>query len=91
MSAKSIICCCGSGLGSSLLVRMNVEKAIKELGYSGIEVQHSSLSTAANGVADLFVIGKDLEASASELENKIILENILDMAELKEKLQTKLD
>lgn len=65
-------------------------KIMKELGYSGIEVLHSSLSTAANGVADLFVIGKDLEASASELENKIVLDNILDMTELKEKLETKL-
>ena len=90
MTVKSILCCCGSGLGSSLLVRMNVEKIMKELGYSGIEVLHSSLSTAANGVADLFVIGKDLEASASELENKIVLDNILDMTELKEKLETKL-
>ena len=90
MTVKSIMCCCGSGLGSSLLVRMNVEKIMKELGYSGIEVLHSSLSTAANGVADLSVIGKDLEASASELENKIVLDNILDMTELKEKLETKL-
>ena len=90
MTVKSIRCCCGSGMGSSLLVRMNVEKIMKELGYSGIEVLHSSLSTAANGVADLFVIGKDLEASASELENKIVLDNILDMTELKEKLETKL-
>ncbi len=90
MTVKSIMCCCGSGLGSSLLVRMNVEKIMKESGYSGIEVLHSSLSTAANGVADLFVIGKDLEASASELENKIVLDNILDMTELKEKLETKL-
>ena len=90
MTVKSIMCCCGSGLGSSLLVRMNVEKIMKELGYSGIEVLHSSLSTAANGVADLFVIGKDLEASASELENKIVLDNILDMTEFKEKLETKL-
>ena len=90
MSVKSIMCCCGSGLGSSLLVRMNVEKAVKELGFSGIDVQHSSLSSAVNGAADLFVIGKDLEASAGELENKIILDNILDMEELKSKLQTKL-
>lgn len=90
MSVKSIMCCCGSGLGSSLLVRMNVEEAVKELGFSGIDVQHSSLSSAVNGAADLFVIGKDLEASAGELENKIILDNILDMEELKAKLQTKL-
>ena len=56
----SIMCCCGSGLGSSMLVRMNVEKALKKLGASGISVSHSSLSDAAEGAADLFVVGKDL-------------------------------
>lgn len=91
MKIKSIMCCCGSGLGSSLLVRMNVEKVVKELGYSGIEVQHSSLSNAANGVADLFVIGRDLESSASNLDQKIVLENILDMEELKNKLKEKFE
>lgn len=30
---KSIMCCCGSGLGSSMLVRMNVEKLCKRLEY----------------------------------------------------------
>ena len=28
MTVKSIMCCCGSGLGSSLLVRMNVGAAL---------------------------------------------------------------
>ena len=32
---KSIMCCCGSGLGSSLMIRLNVEKALKKLGISG--------------------------------------------------------
>ena len=28
MAIKKIMCCCGSGLGSSMLVRMNVEKVL---------------------------------------------------------------
>ena len=42
MAIKKIMCCCGSGLGSSMLVRMNVEKVLNKLGKSGIEVTHSS-------------------------------------------------
>ena len=44
---KSIMCCCGSGLGSSMLVRMNVEKTLQKIGVSGVSVTHSSLSDAA--------------------------------------------
>ena len=32
MGIKKIMCCCGSGLGSSLMIRLNVEKALKKLG-----------------------------------------------------------
>ena len=53
---KSIMCCCGSGLGSSMLVRMNVEKTLQKIGVSGVSVTHSSLSDAAEGAADLFVV-----------------------------------
>jgi|GEM_PF-3916903 len=35
---KSIMCCCGSGLGSSMLVRMNVEKTLQKIGVSGVSV-----------------------------------------------------
>ena len=76
----SIMCCCGSGLGSSMLVRMNVEKALKKLGASGISVSHSSLSDAAEGAADLFVVGKDLANFVKELPRVIILDNIMDKA-----------
>lgn len=87
---QSIMCCCGSGLGSSMLVRMNVEKVLKKLGMSGISISHSSLSDATEGAADLFVVGKDLEEFVHVLSNKIVLDNIMDMNELEEKLRAKL-
>ena len=87
----SIMCCCGSGLGSSMLVRMNVEKALKKLGASGISVSHSSLSDAAEGAADLFVVGKDLANFVKELPRVIILDNIMDKAELETKLKTEIE
>ena len=73
---KSIMCCCGSGLGSSMLVRMNVEKTLQKIGVSGVSVTHSSLSDAAEGAADLFVV---------------ILDNIMDKAELENKLRAEFE
>ncbi|MDD3185016.1 MAG: PTS sugar transporter subunit IIB [Anaerostipes sp.] len=86
---QSIMCCCGSGLGSSMLVRMNVEKALQKLEISGVSVSHSSLSDAQEGAADLFVVGKDLEEFVKSLPEVIVLDNIMDKAELEEKLKTK--
>lgn len=87
MAIKKIMCCCGSGLGSSMLVRMNVEKVLNKLGKSGIEVTHSSLSDASETAADLFVVGGDLAAIVEHLPHKIILDNIMDMNELEGKLK----
>lgn len=90
MEIKRIMCCCGSGLGSSMLVRMNVEKALDKLGYKGMDVTHSSVSDATETAADLFVVGKDLANFVSNLPCVIILDNIMDKAELETKLQEKL-
>lgn len=87
MEIKRIMCCCGSGLGSSMLVRMNVEKVLKKLGKVGIDVTHSSLSDASETAADLFVVGGDLESFVDHLPRKIILSNIMDIEELETKLQ----
>ena len=88
---KSIMCCCGSGLGSSMLVRMNVEKTLQKIGVSGVSVTHSSLSDAAEGAADLFVVGKDLENFVKQLPRVVILDNIMDKTELENKLRTEFE
>lgn len=86
MEVRNIMCCCGSGLGSSMLVRMNVEKVLSKLGYSDIEVTHSSVSDATEGAADLFIVGKDLEEFVATLPHVIVLDNIMDMNELETKI-----
>lgn len=91
MEIKKIMCCCGSGLGSSMLVRLNVEKVLKKYGLQNdIEVIHSSVSDAVEGAADLFVVGSDLEEFVGTLPNKIVLNNIMDVNELETKLKAKL-
>ncbi|MBP9477272.1 MAG: PTS sugar transporter subunit IIB [Sebaldella sp.] len=82
-----IMAVCGSGLGSSFLVEMNIKKVLVKIGVEA-EVEHSDLSSATPGTADLFVMGKDIAESASVPEDKlIVLNNIVDMVELEEKLR----
>lgn len=87
MEIKSIMCCCGSGLGSSMLVRMNVEKVLKKIGVTGVDVIHSSVSDATDSAADLFIVGGDLATFVRNLPRVIILDNIMDMEELETKIK----
>lgn len=91
MEIKKIMCCCGSGLGSSLIIRMNVEKVLKKMGRTDIEVLHSSLSDASANSADLFVVGGDLENFTSSFPRVILLSNIMAISELEEKLAKELN
>ena len=92
MAIKKIMCACGSGLGSSLMVQMNIDDVLAELGRSDISVDHTTISDVQPGAADLFVIGRDLESFISGIpeEQRIVLTNIVDKDELRTKLQEKL-
>ncbi len=59
-----IMAICGSGLGSSFMVEMNIKKVLKKMGVEA-EVEHSDLSSATPGAADVFVMAKDIADSAS--------------------------
>ncbi|NIY46022.1 PTS sugar transporter subunit IIB [Cedecea colo] len=81
-----IMAICGSGLGSSFMVEMNIKKALKKMNIEA-EVEHSDLSSATPGAADLFVMAKDIADSASVPDSKlIVLTNIIDINELENKL-----
>jgi PTS system ascorbate-specific IIB component len=75
------------GLGTSLLAKMNVEKALKGIGVSGVSVEHSSISDALVSKFDLYVVSKDLSKEVSSLSNVVILDNIMDGKELETKLR----
>lgn len=92
MAVKKIMCACGSGLGSSLMVQMNIDDVLAELGRSDISVDHTTISDVQPGAADLFVIGRDLESFIGGIpeEQRIVLTNIVDKDELRAKLQEKL-
>ncbi len=83
-----IMAICGSGLGSSFMVEMNIKKILKKLNIEA-EVEHSDLSSATPGAADLFVMAKDIAESASVPDNQlVVINNIIDINELENKLST---
>ena len=75
---------CGSGLGSSFMVQMNIESILSELGVTGVEVEHYDLGGADPSDADIWIVGRDLEDSAGHLGDVRVLNSIIDMDELKE-------
>jgi PTS system ascorbate-specific IIB component len=86
-----ILVCCGSGLGSSFMIEMNVQNVLKELGVVGVEVDHSDLGSAKGYGADLYVGTRDIAPELETIGKPVIsLNNMLDIEELRKKLSEKL-
>ncbi|GAL60186.1 ascorbate-specific phosphotransferase system enzyme IIB component [Pseudescherichia vulneris NBRC 102420] len=78
---------CGSGLGSSFMMEMNIKKVLKNLNVVA-DVEHSDLGSVTPDVADVFVMAKDIAYSANLPENKIIIiNNIIDLKEIEQKIR----
>jgi PTS system ascorbate-specific IIB component len=82
-----IMAICGSGLGSSFMLEMNVQQILAELGVSGIDVEHSDLSSATPDQADLFIAAKDIAEGMGHLGEVIVIDSIIDMDGLRSKLR----
>ncbi|MBM7702389.1 PTS sugar transporter subunit IIB [Metabacillus iocasae] len=81
-----ILTVCGSGLGSSFMLEMNINSILAELGVTNVEVNHSDVSSATSDMADLFIVAKDIAESVEPLGDVLVLNSIIDMDELREKL-----
>ncbi len=77
---------CSTGLGSSFMVHMNIETALKDLGIKGVEVDHTDLGSAGADSADVFFVGRDLEDAVQDLGDVVVLDSIIDQDELIEKV-----
>lgn len=81
-------CVCGSGLGSSLLMEMNVKAVLDKLNVQYESVEHTNLNSfSANGV-DFAVVGADIAPALDfPKERMVVLQNILSKDELEIKLR----
>jgi len=79
---------CGSGLGSSFMIEMNINSVLSELEVNGVEVSHYDMGSASPDLADVFFVGGDLANSARHLGEVVVLNSIIDMDELREKVKS---
>ncbi|MBA4493537.1 PTS sugar transporter subunit IIB [Paenactinomyces guangxiensis] len=83
-----ILCVCGLGQGTSLILRMNVENVLKQLGIQA-EVEHVDVSTASGLAADLIITSNELAQSlAGHTAKIVIVNNYFDTGEIKTALQS---
>ena len=87
---QRIMCCCGNGVGTSLVMQMTIEEALENMGITGIEVIFGSLSEITENKADLFVVSEELLESLGTLP-AIGLEDLMDVDMAMEKLKNALE
>lgn len=81
-----ILAVCGVGMGSSLILRMNIEVVLRENGINAL-VEHSDLTGAKGADADYIATSKDLaDTFAVDDERIIVINNFIDKNEIKEVL-----
>ena len=80
-----ILAVCSTGLGSSFMTHMNIDKALKELGVSGVEVDHADLGSVGPTSADVVFVGKDIAEAAQHLGDVVVLDSLIDLGEIKAK------
>lgn len=81
-----IICVCGLGMGSSLILKMSVEKAMRELGVE-CDVEHWSAGTVDGMKPDIIVASEDFREEFAGRDNAVFVKNVVKSEEAKEKLR----
>lgn len=85
-----IICVCGMGIGTSILLKMNTDTALDKLGLTG-EVEAADIGTAkgAASTADLVLTSAEM---AEELEGVSapvrVVNNFMDVDEIAKAIQS---
>lgn len=85
-----VVTVCGLGVGSSLILKMTVEAALKELGIRS-KIEHWDMGTVRGRGADLIVTTSGFEKNFAGQNNVIYIRNIVDKKEVKDKLSAYLD
>jgi PTS system ascorbate-specific IIB component len=85
-----IMCVCGLGMGSSLILKMSVEKAMKELGIP-CDVDHWAAGTMQGIDCDLIVAAEDFRDELEGRDNVVFVLNVIKVPEIKETIKAYLE
>ena len=86
MKIRRIMCCCGNGVGTSMMMQMTVEDALDILHVHGVEVAFGPLSDAHPMTADLFVVSQEVLDTLGDLP-AVGLEDLMDAEQAAEALR----
>jgi len=88
-----ILAVCGMGLGSGLILRMQAEKALKELGIAAdLEVADIGTARALASTADLILTSEELAQQLVGVKPRIVtIKNFIDLREMVTKLGDAID
>ncbi len=91
MAKLKIMTVCGFGLGSSMVLKMNLDGVLKELGIEA-DVFTGDVGSAQSTPADYIFTSKELGEKLSETAGKpvIIINSFVNKAEIKEKVEAEL-
>lgn len=83
---KALVCC-RAGMGSSMLLKIKADQVIRENGFP-IETEHGNLDSLIGFTGDLVITMDDLSAElAGKVPYALGIRNIVDKAEMKEKME----
>lgn len=81
-----ILTVCGNGLGSSLILKMAIDKVLKEENIKA-KVEVSDLGNAKGLVADYIVASPEIAQRLKDHKSTVVaIKNMMDKNEIKEKL-----
>lgn len=88
-----IVAVCGMGIGTSILLKMNIEKVLDDLGVEA-EVDAADIGVAKGfgRTADIMLTSQDLAEEIGEVEATIIvIDNFFDLEEIESKLSAEIN
>lgn len=85
-----IITVCGLGVGSSLIMKMTVENAMKQLGVR-CNIEHWDMGTVKGKECDFIVTTYGFKKNFADQDNVIFINNIIDVEEVKTALKEYLE
>lgn len=88
-----ILAVCGMGLGTGLLLRMQAEKALRELGIQAdLEVADIGTARALANTADLILTSEELAPQLGQVKPRIVtISNFIDVREMVDKLRAAME
>jgi PTS system ascorbate-specific IIB component len=88
-----ILAVCGMGLGSALVLRMQAEKALKQLGMTAeLEVTDIGTARAIAPSADLILTSEELAQQLGTVKPQVVtISNFIDLDEMVTKLRAAID